>query len=141
MPKEGGTSLAEKLLRLRVREQYPDLDIKYNYRPNWLVNPKTGYKLEIDVALPELKVGYEFDGRYHFTLTEQKERDLQKNLVVTNNGWVLIRVSNIKIVKSLVMFTDFLDECDRFYETSDLGPPSTLMNRYNTAKTKEQLCT
>jgi len=38
-----------------------------NYKKlEWLVNPKTGYLLEVDIYFPNLKVAIEYDGKQHF---------------------------------------------------------------------------
>ena len=35
-------------------------------RPEWLRNPKTGYPLELDFYIPELKIAFEIQGRQHY---------------------------------------------------------------------------
>lgn len=35
-------------------------------RPDWLVNPETGYNLEIDCYSDELKIGVEYNGEQHY---------------------------------------------------------------------------
>jgi len=40
--------------------------IMQNYRPDWLKNPHTQKNLEIDIYLPEFKIGIEYQGGFHF---------------------------------------------------------------------------
>ena len=37
-----------------------------NIRPSWLVNPKTGYKLELDLYSEKGKLAFELNGKYHY---------------------------------------------------------------------------
>ena len=40
--------------------------IEQNYRNiEWLKNSKTGYKLEIDIYVPKIKLAIEYDGEQH----------------------------------------------------------------------------
>lgn len=39
---------------------------KINHRPDWLKNDKTGCNYEIDIFIPEFKIGVEYQGVYHF---------------------------------------------------------------------------
>lgn len=69
-------------------------------RPNWLVNPETGYKLELDCYNEELKIAFEYDGQFHFevrkglnnNLENTKKLDALKEKLCLENGITLIRV-------------------------------------------------
>lgn len=37
-----------------------------NVRPEWLINPKTGQKLELDGYCEKLNLAFEYNGRHHF---------------------------------------------------------------------------
>ena len=43
-----------------------------NYRPDWLKNPRTQRNLEIDIYLPEFKIGIEYQGGFHFIDNSKK---------------------------------------------------------------------
>jgi len=72
-------------------------------RPDWLINPETGYRLELDGYCKELGVAYEFQGRQHYQtvkfldgfsdVEKQKKRDELKHEICKQKGVDLIRVS------------------------------------------------
>ena len=43
-----------------IKKYFPDA--LYNYRPDWLKSPITGNNFEIDIWIPSLKIGIEYDG-------------------------------------------------------------------------------
>lgn len=56
-------------------------DAEKNYRPNWLKNDETGLNFELDIWIPSLKIGIEYDGvAWHNEKTSRTER--KKNLIV-----------------------------------------------------------
>ena len=72
-------------------------------RPEWLINPHTGRRLEIDCYSASLRLCVEVDGRQHsqflphFHKTYQrfqnmKERDVMKSMMIRKRGLRLIRV-------------------------------------------------
>ena len=111
-------SIGEQLLRRRVGEVYEhSKEIRYNYRPKWLIPDGRRYPLELDVALVDLKLGFEYDGRVHHDPTHPgyvgtHMRDLLKNDICYNNGWTLIRVCGIQAVKHLSSFLSVLNAMD-----------------------------
>lgn len=71
--------------------------------PKWLVNPKTGRRMEIDCYNDQLKIGIEYHGKQHYVFpnryhkriedfNEQKERDIEKLNICDENGVYLITV-------------------------------------------------
>ena len=71
-------------------------------RPQWLLN-KTGYPLEIDCYCEELRLGLEYNGRYHYKFPskyckskaeflELQERDKLKRELCNDCGISLITV-------------------------------------------------
>lgn len=72
-------------------------------RPDWLVNPETGHRLELDCFNEELRLAVEYDGIQHsvfvphFHASEaafaaQQERDRVKERVCAERGVALVRV-------------------------------------------------
>lgn len=69
-------------------------------RPEWLINPETGYKLELDCYNESLKLAFEYDGQFHFEvrkglnndLEKTKKLDLIKKNLCEKNGIKLIRI-------------------------------------------------
>ena len=69
-----------------------DEKVFYNYRPEWLKNPLTGYNLELDIYYPNLKLAIEINGLHH-KLDYQKYKDNahekllgSKNLLLSDYG-------------------------------------------------------
>lgn len=62
--------------------------IKASYKPKWL--RKKGR--EIDVYIPELKLGIEYDGVYFHSKKINIKRDSDKNKICSENGIDLIRI-------------------------------------------------
>lgn len=70
-------------------------------RPDWLINPSTGYKLELDCYNEELKLAFEYDGELHDkdvdffknSSSQQRERDIIKDGLCKQHGIKLIRIS------------------------------------------------
>lgn len=83
-----GLSRGQCILYLMVRMALPDAKILVNARLPALTNPLTDAELEIDIYLPDYRLGLEFNGPQHYTPTEwfseeeqfrsQRARDLMK---------------------------------------------------------------
>lgn len=68
-------------------------------RPEWLRNPKTGFKLELDYYIPELKIAFEVQGLQHYKSIDywggeeafeiRQERDQQKRNLCFMKGVTL----------------------------------------------------
>lgn len=50
-------------------------DLVTGYRPNFLINPKTGKPMEIDVFHPGLKIGVEYNGIQHYEFPNRFHED------------------------------------------------------------------
>jgi hypothetical protein len=69
-------------------------------RPKWLINPATGYRLELDCYNEEFKLAFEYDGQFHFEVRKGINNDLEttkkldalKEKLCLEHGIVLIRV-------------------------------------------------
>src|SRR5690606_9202830 len=71
-------------------------------RPDFLVNPASGEKLELDRFYPVNRVAFEFNGKQHFEATgrftkqeveAQKRRDATKNQICKEKGIALVTVT------------------------------------------------
>jgi hypothetical protein len=51
---------------------------KIQANPSFLINPKTGSALEIDVLFENFKLAFEFQGEHHYTDPKTQEKDLFK---------------------------------------------------------------
>ena len=75
-----------------------------NYRPEWLTNPSTGQRLEIDRYYPRFKVGYEYQGEQHLRQVEGFENiryrnylDGMKSKMAKNAGVEIVRVEPVEL--------------------------------------------
>lgn len=84
-------SKREKVIRELLKEKWPNEEVLYNYRPDWLVNPKTGYNLELDIYYPNLKLAVEVQGLHH-QLIEQEFKDGIKDKECFKRGIMLEKV-------------------------------------------------
>ena len=76
-------------------------------RPEWLINPSTKRKLELDGYNEKLKLAFEYNGNQHYEYIEyfhnnnvdnfldQIQRDVDKRLICANHGIRLIIIPNI----------------------------------------------
>lgn len=94
--KVGEGWISETLLLQIVRRILPDLEITHHHRPGWLEG------LELDIYLPALRLGIEYQGLQHFypikpwggakALVELKKRDARKIRLCKDAGVRLITV-------------------------------------------------
>jgi hypothetical protein len=61
-----------------------EIEYKSDYRPDWLKNPNTGKNLEIDIYIPYLSLGFEYQGYHHFLNAGDKMR---------NNDYIKMKLS------------------------------------------------
>ncbi len=82
---ERATSFPEQALFFYLRKLFPDAINRY--KPSWLRSNSSS--LEIDIYIPSLCIGIEYDGRaYH----KNKERDEKKDKLVFERGIILYRI-------------------------------------------------
>lgn len=86
-------SLGQNLLKRMVLQLLGKITIEENFRPIWLDG------LEIDLWLPELNIGFEFDGDQHVipvygvdNLLDQVGRDVKKLKICNLRGVLLITI-------------------------------------------------
>jgi hypothetical protein len=92
----GSRFVSETMLYSLVCELYPDLKIERHVRPAWLEG------LELDVYIPAMQVGFEYQGIQHYqpiaawggssALADLQSRDARKRLLCQSNGVTLIEV-------------------------------------------------
>lgn len=84
-----------------------------NYRPDWLTNPETGRRLEIDLWLPDVNIGIEVQGAQHTRFIpgfhkdnndfeKQKARDDYKREVCKQRGILLFEVYSLDDIDSFI---------------------------------------
>jgi len=83
----------EKLVKRYFEIVLSERRVLYNYRPNWLKNPKTGHNLELDIYYPKIKFAVEVDGFVHRLSLAQKEKDELKNKICKERGIYLLRIT------------------------------------------------
>ena len=95
-------SRTEKLCRQYFEEWYAEGDHAPNFkfqntRPDWLINPDTGYKMELDGYNPKCKCAFEYNGIQHYKykpewhktkndFLEQQKRDQLKYQICYKRG-------------------------------------------------------
>ncbi len=89
----------EELCRVIVR-YYIKSEIFYNYRPDWLENPKTGRNLELDIYIPDRMLALEIQGLHHQTI-KQILKDELKERVCKERGIKLIKIETLKQLSTL----------------------------------------
>lgn len=87
---EKSTSFPEQSLYFYIRMIFPD--VINRYRPKWLVG-KNNNHLEIDIYIPSLKLGIEYDGQnFH----RDSSKDVLKDKIINSHCIKLIRIREPK---------------------------------------------
>lgn len=78
-----------------VKEMFPGEEVLVNYRPNYLRFNGSGRPIEIDVFLPNRKIGFEYQGEQHYKpvaifggergFRETQRRDAEKRELIRNS--------------------------------------------------------
>lgn len=97
-------SRGEELLRMFIKRCFPNYKQEYNVRSLGIINPVTKAQLELDIYIPELKIGFEFNGRQHRTDREQAKRDLEKTKQCKQKGIKLIKVWTLTLTNDFYSF-------------------------------------
>lgn len=79
-----------------IKEIFPNYEIKYRYKPRWLK------RMELDVYIPKLKMGFEYQGIQHFkpidffggeeTFIAQVQRDSLKKEICESHKIIIIYI-------------------------------------------------
>lgn len=91
-------SRGESLLRMVLRRVLPYNRHLYNVRNLGIINPETNQELEIDIYVPALKLGFEFNGMQHHA-EGQKNRDNIKKKICKQKGITLITIWTYSLLK------------------------------------------
>lgn len=92
-------SLPEEIVAYFLAQYF---DIVQGYRPDWLAFP-SGLNGEIDIWIPNLKIGVEYDGIIHNSNTTV-ERDNYKNTIINNTDFCnkLYRIKESGVVDNVL---------------------------------------
>lgn len=96
-------SRGENLLRMYIKRILPDYKHYYNVRNLGIINKETNMQLEIDIYLPALKLGFEFNGKQHH-FEEQKNKDKIKREFCKKNDIILISIWTNTLDKNLYLY-------------------------------------
>lgn len=77
----------------KIKFQYPDKEVVMEY----LIRTKAGHRF-IDVAVPDLKLGFEYDGPYWH---QDKEKDQYRHELIEAEGWQLTHYSDVSELRGL----------------------------------------
>lgn len=86
--------------------------------PNWLINPYTNHKLELDGYNEELGIAFEYNGKYHYVypheysetkevFNKRRQRDLIKYELCNLNNVYLIIIPYTVPLEGLKSFIEF----------------------------------
>lgn len=94
--KIGEGNVSETILTKIVKRIFPSYEVIRHHRPNWLKG------LELDIFIPKLSIGIEYQGQQHYhpveawggkeALKDLKKRDKRKKEICDQNGIDLIEV-------------------------------------------------
>lgn len=88
-------SLPEEIVAYFISDYFK---IEQSYRPDWL-KLSTGNNGELDIWIPELKIGIEYDGRIH-GVDNGIQKDIEKNSIIENSSEIIrlyrIRENNLE---------------------------------------------
>lgn len=112
-------SLAENIVEANLKILFGDVQVEKNFRPEWLINPKTNKRLEIDFFLPSLNLAFEVQGPHHITDEYQMYKDSFKREVIPKRGIIFIELGMrdvklsrlMKILKKNKIKTKFRTTC------------------------------
>lgn len=85
-------------------------------RPEWLINPETKCRLELDCYNADLKLAFEYDGHFHFEVRKGLNNDLEKTKKLDKLKEKLCKENGV----TLIRIPYFLNE-EEFYNKMILG--------------------
>lgn len=85
-----GTSKHEREIQ-EIVKSCVNFEVLFNDKKQ-ILNPNTGYNLELDIWIPSLRKAIEFNGRYYHSFPEVKERDRIKEEQCKTKGIELLTI-------------------------------------------------
>jgi len=85
-------------------------DFIFNYRPNWLER-ENGYRLEIDIFFPDIKLGVEYNGKQHYepvkfgNYSDKEAKKLFNRLVLRDEEKYSKIQNNKNNISDFIIFT------------------------------------
>lgn len=76
---------------------------RIEHKPGFLVNPKTGQLLELDIALEEFLLAFEFQGESHYREPKEIEKDKIKLEKCASNKFILVPVNIYQLESKRLM--------------------------------------
>jgi hypothetical protein len=68
-------------------------------RPKWLINPETGYRLELDGFNSDLNLAFEYDGQFHYEVRKGLNNDLERTKILDSLKNRLCEELNIRLIR------------------------------------------
>ena len=81
------TSIPENTIAFYLNKIEPNIQL--NTRPDWLKNPNTNQRLEVDIFCPSLDAGIEYDGFFYH---QDSEHDMIKDQLAQKNGYKIVHI-------------------------------------------------
>jgi hypothetical protein len=132
-------SNTERIARGLLHHYLPDERFIFNVRPEWLVNPKTGNALELDIYCEHLKSAWEINGVQHGRFTpglqkteadflKQLEHDMHKVNVCRERCIALYRLTIFDLTQARFepFVKQFMKEHGQLEQFNRTTPPRTL---------------
>ena len=86
-----GETPGEKQCNQALKQLYPQHQF-IKTRPDFLINPKTGRRLELDLYCPELNIAIEYNDSRHYKVRKQIKNDKTKHQICTQKKIILIDI-------------------------------------------------